>query len=249
MFPKALIFSQVVACLVIATLASPAKPGENGWKSNDTPAYPNCENTTCNEGEHCELVQVQCIRAPCPPLPNCVKTTGITCANVRCAGTPCVMVKTCDESENPSEVETSGKMKIFISVAVILYSIVSIVGTPVSPPGPYPEITPCSAISCAGNHICVDVPEDPTCSRGPCRLIGNCIPRPIFQTTGRPNQQRPVYQRGQCARMNCARGTTCVEVSDPYCLRYPCAEIARCVSRSYFQNNNNNNNNRPGYGK
>lgn len=26
----------------------------------------------CEAGEHCELVQVACVRAPCPPLPMCV---------------------------------------------------------------------------------------------------------------------------------------------------------------------------------
>lgn len=26
----------------------------------------------CPENEHCELLQVMCIRAPCPPLPQCV---------------------------------------------------------------------------------------------------------------------------------------------------------------------------------
>ena len=26
----------------------------------------------CEAGEHCELVQVTCVRAPCPPLPMCV---------------------------------------------------------------------------------------------------------------------------------------------------------------------------------
>lgn len=30
-----------------------------------------CE-AACEDGEHCELVQVQCVRAPCPPLPMCV---------------------------------------------------------------------------------------------------------------------------------------------------------------------------------
>ena len=31
-----------------------------------------CWDFACAEGEHCELVQVVCIRAPCPPLPQCV---------------------------------------------------------------------------------------------------------------------------------------------------------------------------------
>jgi hypothetical protein len=30
----------------------------------------------CEAGEHCELVQVTCVRAPCPPLPMCVEDSG-----------------------------------------------------------------------------------------------------------------------------------------------------------------------------
>ncbi len=31
-----------------------------------------CADTECAEGQHCQLEQVMCIRAPCPPLPTCV---------------------------------------------------------------------------------------------------------------------------------------------------------------------------------
>jgi hypothetical protein len=31
-----------------------------------------CADLECAEGEHCELQQVWCIRAPCPPMPTCV---------------------------------------------------------------------------------------------------------------------------------------------------------------------------------
>lgn len=30
-----------------------------------------CDNVRCAEGTHCELVEVQCIRAPCDPVPEC----------------------------------------------------------------------------------------------------------------------------------------------------------------------------------
>jgi hypothetical protein len=32
-----------------------------------------CENVLCPEGSHCEMQDVQCIQAPCPPLPICVE--------------------------------------------------------------------------------------------------------------------------------------------------------------------------------
>jgi len=31
----------------------------------------------CETGEHCELVQVTCVRAPCPPLPMCVADASV----------------------------------------------------------------------------------------------------------------------------------------------------------------------------
>jgi hypothetical protein len=33
---------------------------------------PSCVDHPCPDGQSCELVQVQCIRAPCPPQPACV---------------------------------------------------------------------------------------------------------------------------------------------------------------------------------
>jgi hypothetical protein len=37
----------------------------------------------CAQGERCELKEVQCIRAPCPPIPECVPVTssGTTCGS------------------------------------------------------------------------------------------------------------------------------------------------------------------------
>jgi hypothetical protein len=31
-----------------------------------------CDTVRCAGGTHCELVQVQCVRAPCDPVPQCV---------------------------------------------------------------------------------------------------------------------------------------------------------------------------------
>ncbi|HEX5659426.1 MAG TPA: hypothetical protein VFX59_19660 [Polyangiales bacterium] len=36
------------------------------------PAAPTtCDHVRCAGGTHCELVEVQCIKAPCPPVPEC----------------------------------------------------------------------------------------------------------------------------------------------------------------------------------
>jgi len=52
---------------------------------------PSCDGVTCDKGQHCELTEVQCIRAPCPPQPSCVANPeDDPCAAVRCAaGTHC----------------------------------------------------------------------------------------------------------------------------------------------------------------
>jgi hypothetical protein len=50
---------------------------------------PSCATVRCASGTHCELRPVTCVRAPCPPQPQCVTT--ITCASTTCApGNLCV---------------------------------------------------------------------------------------------------------------------------------------------------------------
>jgi hypothetical protein len=39
---------------------------------------------SCPDGQRCELVQVTCIRAPCPPLPMCVAATSCDPAKILC---------------------------------------------------------------------------------------------------------------------------------------------------------------------
>ena len=47
-----------------------------------------CATVKCASGTHCEAEQVQCIKAPCPPIAACVKDD--PCATVKCAsGTHC----------------------------------------------------------------------------------------------------------------------------------------------------------------
>jgi hypothetical protein len=30
-----------------------------------------CDHVRCASGTHCEMTEVQCVKAPCPPLPEC----------------------------------------------------------------------------------------------------------------------------------------------------------------------------------
>lgn len=50
-----------------------------------------CSTITCNEDEKCELVQPNCIRAPCNPVPVCKKTS--TCVVGGCSGELCLSEK------------------------------------------------------------------------------------------------------------------------------------------------------------
>lgn len=53
---------------------------------------------SCPDGQRCELVQVTCIRAPCPPLPMCVAATSCEPAKILCKRA----VPQCPEFQVPS---------------------------------------------------------------------------------------------------------------------------------------------------
>ena len=55
---------------------------------------PSCELVDCQDGYVCELVDVVCVRAPCPPQPECVPVGKDPCALVDCVeGTHCELVE------------------------------------------------------------------------------------------------------------------------------------------------------------
>jgi hypothetical protein len=46
-------------------------PQVDNQKDQLPPVPLSCDNVRCASGTHCELVQVQCIQAPCDPVPEC----------------------------------------------------------------------------------------------------------------------------------------------------------------------------------
>lgn len=44
---------------------------EGGQPPPPMAAVTACDEVSCESGTHCELVQVQCVRAPCDPVPQC----------------------------------------------------------------------------------------------------------------------------------------------------------------------------------
>ena len=52
---------------------------------------PSCKTVKCTADTTCELVTVECIRAPCPPLPQCVSNKPQPCELACALGTHCVV--------------------------------------------------------------------------------------------------------------------------------------------------------------
>jgi hypothetical protein len=58
-------------------------------------------NLACVRGKHCELMQVTCVRAPCPPVPQCVDDAkGPACGGF--AGTQCPGLGDCVDDPTDS---------------------------------------------------------------------------------------------------------------------------------------------------
>lgn len=77
--------------------------GQSGSSSdagvNDDAGQATC-NPSCPDGQSCELVQVMCVRAPCPPVSMCVAPKSTSCdpAKILCKRA----VPVCPEGQVPS---------------------------------------------------------------------------------------------------------------------------------------------------
>ncbi|MFT3921667.1 MAG: hypothetical protein QM778_03955 [Myxococcales bacterium] len=73
----------------------PASGAVNGEPVDES--KPSCANVRCAAGTHCEMVQVQCVRAPCDPQPQCRPDTAPTQggAGVSCGKNTCAPGQTC----------------------------------------------------------------------------------------------------------------------------------------------------------
>jgi hypothetical protein len=86
---------------------APVSPGEGGSSPvtgavNGAPptavdeSKTTCANVRCMAGTHCEMVQVQCVRAPCNPVPECKPDAASSGAGgVACGQNVCGAGQTC----------------------------------------------------------------------------------------------------------------------------------------------------------
>jgi hypothetical protein len=178
----------------------------------------------CDEGSHCELVDVQCVQAPCPPIEECVldHVGGTACGDVTCgAGQVC-----CNASCGICTPPDGACIQLACE------------------PQPNEE-NPCNLVDCAPNNVCevvngeatcvpVDV-EPASCAATLCPvntycddISGNaeCIPLPSCDGVRCEAGQTCELQQVQCIRAPCPPQPACVPAADEEC-RNPC-ETVRC---------------------
>lgn len=79
---------------------------------------PSCDTVKCAAGTHCELVNVVCVRAPCPPLPMCVDDPTPTdpCATIKCAaGTHCEVFNWCTAADESGAGSGGGASDLIVA--------------------------------------------------------------------------------------------------------------------------------------
>jgi hypothetical protein len=199
-------------CMVTQALTTPyalakfRRPASARWvfwlRSDVTrdcsePEAPSCKTVKCSAGHHCELVQVQCVRAPCPPLPQCVAdpvvpppTGGTFCggfARIACpSGEICV-----DNPNDGCDPKTGGADCGGICV------------TKTPPPSTGAFCGGIAGIACPSGQTCVDNPND------------GCDPK----TGGADCGGVCVTSAGEtCGSTTCAKGTTCCNASCGVCV-------------------------------
>lgn len=154
-----------------------------------------CSKITCKEYERCHLVNVQCLQAPCPPIPTCV----YNCPQVLCVSACANHVfdkngcMTCECADDPCKTHECQQGQTC-----------KLIETCINPPCPRKPIcvdcpkrkcqycqfykydedgcqtcecdNPCTTVLCAKDSKCIA--EQVVCKKAPCPVRARCVPIP-----------------------------------------------------------------------
>lgn len=208
-----------------------ATDGELGGGDDPLNQAPSCKTVKCTADTHCELVEVQCVRAPCPPVAQCVPNDDDGGAS--CAATLCPTDTYCDDASGDAECLPLPSCAAVTCETGSECQLVDVqcVRAPCPPqPQCVPAENPCNLADCQPNTTCevrdgeaVCVPNDDdagsSCAATLCPsdtycddISGKaeCLPLP------------------SCAAVTCEVGSQC-ELVEVQCIRAPCPPQPQCV--------------------
>jgi hypothetical protein len=231
-------FGWAFALILAAGCPPLVDEGDGDGDGTDDP----CAAVRCAGGTHCEVTEVQCIQAPCPPLVECVPDgdPALTCAAVLCIeGTTCV-----ETPEGPQCVPQT------TCAAVLCIEGTTCVETPEGPQCIPHEENPCNLIDCREGHTCVVengegtcIPVEPdACTDFMCEEGQHCelLPTPCAPPEDRfaaPPECEPVpacvddVEQTPCSVALCPIDTYCDDISGTaQCIPLPSCDGVECES-------------------
>jgi hypothetical protein len=202
------------------------RPGKKKDAGRPTPedagAESPCNLIDCRDGQRCELHEVQCIRAPCPPVAECVPIKPVT----SCAATSCLTGTTCVESPSGAEC-----VPVATCAATLCLTGTTCKDTPTG--AECVPISTCAATLCKTGTKCVDSPDGaqclpfdpaPGCAVTLCKVGTTCVEGPGGA------QCIPV---STCAATTCPVGDECVEGPSGASCKTPC--LAKCAAGNHCE--------------
>ncbi|HEX5659427.1 MAG TPA: hypothetical protein VFX59_19665 [Polyangiales bacterium] len=158
-----------------------AGPAKDGGSVKDEPTSA-CAALLCPTNTKCVVKEVQCVRAPCPPIASCepidvpVVDAGVKDPPASCAATLCKVGTTCVEGPNGAEcVEQKCTAKCSADQHCELQEVVCIKAPCLPVPTCVDDVVDaCATVKCKGGYHCEST--QPQCFTTPCPPFAECIP-------------------------------------------------------------------------